>query len=67
MLNLLLEEEGIAGLLCTLLGTHTQLKRDVKIWRGSMKCLSKMARDINCMSFEENLRDLYFFVGQRNG
>lgn len=56
MLNLLLEEWGIAGLLCTLLVAHIHFKRDVKIWRWSMKCLSKMARDINHVNFEENLR-----------
>lgn len=67
MLNLLLEEWDIAGLLCSLLGTHIHFKRDVKIWRGSMKCLSKMARNVNHMSFKENLRELYFFVCQRKG
>lgn len=65
MFNLLLETRGIAGLLCILLGIHIHFKRDVKIWRGPMQCLSKIVRDINHMSFEENVRELYFFVWQK--
>lgn len=65
MLNLLLEERGIAGLLCILLGIQIHFKRDVEVWRRSMQCLSNIVRDINHMSFEENMRELYFFVWQR--
>lgn len=60
--SLLLEEWGIAGLLCALLGAHIHFKRDVKTCRWSMKCLSKMVRDINHVNFEKNLRELYFFA-----
>lgn len=57
MLKLLLGELGIAGLLCPLLATHIQFKRDVKIWGGSIK----MVRDTEHRSDKENLRELYFF------